>query len=243
MLASPKVVFLGMLGQPGAYPPSIFSDRPGGDDEILWMRLLLREIGLLDRIDFQGIRVSHGEPLPAGDAADGFILGGSFHSVNDGLSWQQSLAEWLKMVRSSGKPLLGICGGHQMMCHVQGCPVETFPAAPLAGTYPVTLTEAGRRHPLFHGFGPVPRFQFGNSEHVPSPPTGATVLAGRIENPVCALDHGGGWYSVQFHPELGHEVFVDYWRQSEPDYVGNYQPAPEASGVVRNFLVGTEVVR
>lgn len=240
---APRVFFLGMLGEPGAYPPSVFAERPGGDDECLWMRLLLRDAGLLDRIVYRGVRISRGEPLPAPGEADAFILGGSFHSVNDGLPWQRALADWLGGVRGAGRPLFGICGGHQMMCHVQGCPVERFDAGPLAGTYPVTLTRQGREHLLFRGFEPTPRFQFGNSEHVPVPPEGAVILASRTENPVCALDHGGQWYSVQFHPELGPEVFMDYFRHNQPDYVGNYQPAPEALGVIRNFLTGTGVVR
>ena len=41
-------------------------------------------------------------------------------------------------------------------------------------------------------------------------PTGATILAATADSPAVALDYGGGWYSVQFHPEASHAIF-QHW--------------------------------
>ena len=63
------------------------------------------------------------------------------------------------------------------------------------------LTATGREHFLFAGCEDAPEYHFANSEYVTAPPVGAVVLATREELPAAALDHGGNWYSVQFHPE------------------------------------------
>ena len=93
MAAQPTLVFLGMLGQPGRYDPAIFAHLPGRDDELLWMRVLLKKLGVLDRVVYRGIKVSHGEMPPDPASCDGVIVGGSFHSVSERLSWQMAASD------------------------------------------------------------------------------------------------------------------------------------------------------
>lgn len=237
-----RVLFVSMIGEPGRYDASTYDEMPGGDNEVHWVFLQLRELGLADRIEYHGVFVCRGEALPAADEADAVILGGSYHSVHDDLHWQHATRDWLREYRAIGKPLLGICGGHQMISELEGAPVEPLAGGNMAATLPVTLTETGRAHFLFAGYGPAPEFHFANEEHVAAPPAGATVLATRPELPCAALDHGGGWYSAQFHPEATAESMIVSWRPTRPDYAANYHPLADGSRLLKNFLTGTGII-
>jgi GMP synthase-like glutamine amidotransferase len=228
-----------MIGAPGRYDPSVYADEPGGDDEVHWVRLRLREIGAESRIDYHGVRACDGATLPPPDEADGVIVGGSYHSVHDALPWQRETMAWLDRYRASGRPLLGICGGHQLIAHLSGALVGPVEGGPVAGSRGVTLTAAGRRHFLFTGFGDAPVFHFANFDHVPAAPAGATTLATGPGMPCVALDHGAGWYGVQFHPEATDSCLAASWKPLDPALMRGYRPLPEAPRLIRNFLTGT----
>lgn len=53
----------------------------------------------------------------------GIIILGSRSSVHDGLTWQEELTEWLRPKMERAIPTLGICFGHQFICHLYGAPV------------------------------------------------------------------------------------------------------------------------
>ena len=237
-----RVLFVSMIGQPGRYDASIYEGLPGGDDEVHWVFLQLRALGLADRIEYHGVFVCRGEALPAADEADAVILGGSYHSVHDDLDWQHATRDWLREYRAYGKPLLGICGGHQMICDLAGAPVRHIPTGQMAATLPVTLTEAGRHHFLFAGYEDTALFHFANEEYVAEHPQGTIILATRPELPCAALDHGGNWYSTQFHPEATAESMQVSWRPTHPEYAVNYHPLENGSLLLKNFLEGTGIL-
>jgi GMP synthase-like glutamine amidotransferase len=228
-----------MIGAPGRYDPSVYAGEPGGDDEIHWVRLRLREIGADPRIAYCGVRVCDGAVLPPPDEADGVIVGGSYHSVHEGLSWQCETMAWLGRYRELGRPLLGICGGHQLIAHLSGALVEPIRAGPAAGSHAIALTGEGRRHFLFAGFADAPAFHFANFDHVAAPPVGAAVLATGPGMPCAAIDHGGGWYGVQFHPEATDSCLAASWKPADPALVHGYRPLPDAPRLILNFLRGT----
>ena len=107
-----RVCYLSILGQPGTYDASVYAEIPGGDDECAWIRA---RFAYLSDVEILGARVSHGEAIPAPESADAFILGGSYNSVHDDFPWQRALLAWFAALRAAEKPLLGICGGHQLM--------------------------------------------------------------------------------------------------------------------------------
>ncbi len=242
MPARPAVLFVGMLGAPGRYDPALFADADGGDDEVHWFRLMLQDLGLLDRIAFDGVYLSRGETLPEVGGHDAVIVGGSFHSVHDDLPWQRDLIDWLHALRKTGAPVFGICGGHQTIGMMEGAAVDKIPSGPMAGTLEAPLTDAGRDHFLFDGLTDDAMFHFGNYERLAVAPDGATVLAADGNMPAMALDHGGSWYSVQFHPEIEAKVIAGSWSGENAHYRGNYRETPKASLIFRNFLYGTGVL-
>jgi GMP synthase-like glutamine amidotransferase len=238
-----KLMFLAQLGAPGRYDPRVFANQPGGDDEVHWFELLLADLGLLDAVDYEGRWIARGEPPPDLDEADAFVIGGSFHSVHDGLGWQAALNDWVRAQwsRETPRPVFGICGGHQTICHVHGETVGRHPDGVRVGTFPVSLTEAGRAGPLFDGV--VPRFHFGNEDRVAAPPPGATVLATGDGMPACALDHGKGWMSVQFHPEATASAMAESWGPKMAlEYKDSYAPTPDSPRLILNFLKANGIV-
>ena len=231
-----------MIGAPGRYDPTLYAGEPGGDDEVHWFRRCLRGLELEDRVTLAGAAVCRGSPLPALADADAVIVGGSWHSVHENLPWQRSTTQWLGKYRRTGRPLLAICGGHQLVAVMLGGRVAALDGGPCAGSHAVRLTDAGRRHPLFDGFAASPRFHFANYDHVSGAPPGATTLAQADRMPFAAIDFGANWYGVQFHPEATHGNLAASWRDAAPALAESYRPLPDATKLIANFLVGAAMI-
>ena len=71
-------------------------------------------------LTFSAHAVVDGAPLPPVDAADAWMLTGSRHGVYDDLPWIGPLKAWLRDVRAAGRPIIGICFGHQIMAEAFG---------------------------------------------------------------------------------------------------------------------------
>ena len=242
MSRRPTVLFISQLGVEDCFDHMIFRRLPGGADETVWMRLCLESLGLEDRIAYRGVRVHRGEALPDVAAIDAVILGGCVASVHDGLDWQARTAAFLRAWRATGRPWFGICGGHQLASVLEGGTVGMNPDGVTAGTFPVVRTQAGARHFLFDGFAPDAGFHWSNGDRVVLPPPGATVLATRPGLPAAMLDHGGQWYSVQYHPEATVDLFGVIWARRDPAKLPNFRPLECPERMLRNFLTGTGVV-
>jgi GMP synthase-like glutamine amidotransferase len=237
------LMFVSQFADPGSYQKSTWRRIQGGDDETVAFEALLDHIGVLDEIAYRGVKVHEGEDLPADlDAIDGVVLGGSFASVGDNYPWQRAIAAWLGDWRRTGKPLMGICGGHQLMSTVLGGRVEKTPTGPEVGSLPVDLTETGRQHYLFDGFDDDSPFYFGNSDRVVALPEGTTVLATRPALPAAALDHGGNWVSVQFHPETTCDRMATCWAEIDMRQAARYSFIPGCERMIGNFLRGTGLI-
>ncbi|MDP2306952.1 MAG: type 1 glutamine amidotransferase [Pseudomonadota bacterium] len=138
------------------------------------------------------------EPAPDPDGYDGVIVGGSFGSANDREPWRVALEGWLATHRAV--PLLGICGGHQLLARALGGVVDVAPR-PQYGVYPLDL-------PGVPGF-PGVVLQL-HTERVAVPPADAELWAAD-EAGIQALRYGAARWTVQFHPEADEAL---------PRYVG-----------------------
>jgi GMP synthase-like glutamine amidotransferase len=233
----PRLLYISMMGTPDIYNPDDYADLPDTGDDCLWVSCRLREWGVLDGLTYESVCITRGDKLPEPEGVDAVIVGGSYHSVNENQPWQEDLKVWLGQWREAGKPALGICGGHQIMCQMQGETVARRPGGVKAASATVDLTEEGSRHPLFSGFEERPSFHFGNSEHVLEAPDGSVILAHDDESKVLALDHGQNWLSVQFHPEITHDVMMrGSLIENTPEDVSNFRPLPQSSRMLVNFV-------
>jgi len=237
-----ELCYLSMLCEPGSAERAVCGAHADGADDGAWLAARLAERGLGGAFRHTTIDIARGEALPPVERYDCVVLGGTFHGVHDGRPWQQPLREWLAAHRRTGRPLLGICGGHQAMAVVAGGEVARRVGGTALGSVPLSLTPAGAAHPLLAALPPAPRFHFGNSDHVCAVPPGAAVLATTPDSPAVALDYPGcGWCSVQFHPEASHAIF-QYWVDEgvlgAPPDEHAFRPLSNGARLLANFLDG-----
>lgn len=112
------------------------------------------------------------------------------------------IGEWL----ASGRPLLGVCLGAQLLAHVAGGDVVAA-HEPELGWYDVELTAEGRADPVL-GFGAARFSSLQWHSYAAQPPACAAVLA-RNDACVQAFRIGSAW-GVQYHPEVTTAI-IDGW--------------------------------
>lgn len=228
-----RIVFVEMMGVPGSYDASVYDHFEDRDQEGRWF---VKNYSPVPGIAIETCNVCLGETLPRPEVVDGLVLAGSYNSVHDDTEWQRSVRAWLPEMRSRGIPILGICGSHQLIAHIEGANVVPVDGEPFAGTFPVVLTDAGKASPLMQAIDDNDCFHFANSEHVVTVPDGATLLASSSRVPVAALDYGDHCYTTQFHPEATEQTLGTIWRYKAPELMRNYHPRDQGDRLVENFL-------
>jgi GMP synthase-like glutamine amidotransferase len=232
------MLFVSMLGEREHYRPEEYQGVcPSGleKDWVLdWHGPQAAAYGL----EMTSIDICRGDPFPPGAGFCGVVLGGTLHVINEDRPWLHDLMRWLRDYRALGRPLLAICGGHQLLSTRFGAGELVGRAeGTLAGTYEVELTERGAGHPLFLDLPRRPRFHFANYLHIlPSDAQKNGVLASQPGGPASVLDHGGHWFSCQFHPEARKESWDCYYAGLEPDYVSAYTEQHDGARLMANFF-------
>jgi GMP synthase (glutamine-hydrolysing) len=139
--------------------------------------------------------------FPPAEFYDAFIIGPTPISANDVDDHDFLRREWefLGALIESGKPVLGVCCGGQMLARRLGAEVVRSPEKEVGG-YEVRLTEEGLEDPLFAGFPEeFPVFHW-HSDMFEVPPGGSLLAVGE-PCPIQAF----GWGNVRgviFHLEI-----------------------------------------
>ena len=228
-----RIFFIAMMGEPGSYDASVYDHFEDKDDEGQWF---VKRYSHLPGITISTCNVCLGETLPQPSEVDGLVLAGSYNSVHDHTDWQQVVRAWIPVMRQHKIPILGICGSHQLIAHIEGADVARLNEGPFAGTFPIRLTVAGRASPVMHAIANEDCFHYANSEQVTNVPAGAALLASSSKVPVAALDFGNHCYTTQFHPEATEESLGTIWRHKAPELVLNYHIREKGDQLVENFL-------
>ena len=135
------------------------------------------------------------------DAADGWLITGSKHGVYEDHMFIEPLEQLIQGIFASGKPLVGICFGHQIIAQALGGKVEKFNGGWGVG-----------RHTYTYGEGEVALHAW-HQDQVITPPESAVTIA---SNPFCqhaALLYGQRAFSIQAHPEFNEtevKVLIDH---------------------------------
>lgn len=116
-------------------------------------------------------------------------------------------------VLDAGKPILGICYGHQLLAKLLGGWVERG-----EGEYGRTMLRVRERDVLFDGWEELEVVWMSHRDRVKSLPEGFKVLASTEKTEVAAFRHPSKpVYGVQFHPEVAH--------------------TPKGRALLRNFVI------
>lgn len=143
------------------------------------------------------------------DEVSGIIVGGSPFTTSDPAAEKSpvqvrveaELADLLREVIARDTPFLGACYGVGTLGVVAGGVVDGTYGEPV-GAVPVSLTEDGRRDPVFGVLPDTFDAFVGHKEAIRVPPPGAVVLATSPDCPVQGFRLGQNLYATQFHPEL-----------------------------------------
>jgi GMP synthase (glutamine-hydrolysing) len=185
---------------------------------------------------------------------DAVLMTGSPASVTQLEPWMERAADFMLGAAAGGVPVLGVCFGHQLLARAHGARVVRNRHGREIGTVEVSLSEAGREDPLFHGLPERFSVQATHEDIVEQPPEGATVLAGNANTGVQALAFGPLLRGVQFHPEVhpaamralilarSEKLEVEATQRGHapgervPRLLAGIAPSPAGQRILRNFV-------
>ena len=231
-------LFISMLGERVHFRPEDYRSLcPTGlekDWVLKWHSANAEKAGLA----LSSIDICRGDLLPTIEGIDRLVLGGTMHVITENRPWLHQLTDWLHDYRRTQRPLLAICGGHQLLATRFGDgKLVGRPDGTLSETCAVKLNADGRAHPLFRGLPEIPRFHFANYLHVlPAETTTTKILATQPESPAIALDHGGNWFSCQFHPESRKCSWDIYYGALNANYTSAYADEHDGEQLMVNFF-------
>jgi len=196
------------------------------------------------------------QELPDTVEETGIIIGGSPFSVyeKENEPWMQRLQEFLRIMHSRKKPILGVCYGHQLIASSFGGKVEKNPQGRDFGSLKVDLTDAGALDPLYEG---LPKQFIASESHTDIvsklPTMEKTLVLARNDLDIHqSLAIGDTTRSVQFHPEITsatmekialarREVLLEQgFVKDDADFrsfLERLKDTPEARRVLHNFVV------
>jgi GMP synthase (glutamine-hydrolysing) len=130
--------------------------------------------------------------------ADGLILSGGPASVYD-----PEAPAYNPDILVMGKPMLGLCYGHQLLCHRLGGQVEMGATHEFGAAY----LNVHKAEGVLAGLDTRERVWMSHRDHVAALPPGFAVLGATEDCPVAAMgDAERKIYGLQFHPEVTHTI-------------------------------------
>ncbi len=140
---------------------------------------------------------------------DAVVCSGSRRNVSMWEDWMGPAGSMLRASALSGRPTLGICFGHQLLCHALGARIERADKLS-SGIWDLDLTESGFGDELLTSHseaGECVAGLFTHQDHVMTVPDSCTLLSSTTHNGVTAVrvhaDDGQALpaWGLQFHPE------------------------------------------
>jgi GMP synthase (glutamine-hydrolysing) len=190
------------------------------------------------------VAVHQGEAPPPPSHIAGAVITGSAAMVTDNEPWVETASAWLRAAVAAGRPVLGICYGHQLLAHALGGAAGWNRAGVEVGVVDVELLPAAAGDPLL---GALPaRFPacVSHRQSALGLPPGATLLARSALEAHHAFRLGSAW-GLQFHPEFSPAVmpaYVEGFRaileaagRDPADLIAQLRPTPESAALLPRF--------
>ncbi|WP_295509602.1 type 1 glutamine amidotransferase [uncultured Sulfitobacter sp.] len=146
--------------------------------------------------DFQIWSVVDGEFPDSAVDADGWLITGSKFGAYEDHDWIPPLEQLILAIRDAGRPLVGICFGHQIIAQALGGKVEKF-----AGGWSVGRTE-------YTVNGQPMALNAWHQDQVTALPQGAQVVGSSEFCANAALLYDDQIWTIQPHPEFNAD-FID----------------------------------
>ncbi|WP_299045397.1 type 1 glutamine amidotransferase [uncultured Tateyamaria sp.] len=160
-----------------------------GDYDAMFARLLDGH-----GFDFETFKVVDMD-FPSGpDICDGWLVTGSKHGAYEDHPFIPPLEALIRDIHTSGRPMIGVCFGHQIIAQAMGGTVEKF-----AGGWSV-----GRRE--YDYKGETISVNAWHQDQVIAVPPGAEVIGSSAFCANAALVYGNRIWTIQPHPEFGADM-------------------------------------
>lgn len=164
-------------------------------------------------LDVDVLAAHEGRAVPAslGDHVGLVVLGGQMGAEDDASHrWLLPTRALLAATVAAGRPVLGVCLGHQLAAVALGGQVRRNPLGPTHRLAPFGPTASGRSDELLGVLAPDTEVLHWNDDVITELPPGAQVLAHAPDGTVQAARFGRRAWGVQFHPEVDQSI-VSRW--------------------------------
>ncbi|MDF1726573.1 MAG: type 1 glutamine amidotransferase [Sulfitobacter sp.] len=146
-----------------------------------------------DAFDYQAWSVVDGEMPDSPHDADGWLITGSKHGAYEDHPWIPPLEQFIRDIHAARVPLIGVCFGHQIIAQAMGGRVEKYAKG----------WSVGR---VVYGIeGETLAINAWHQDQVVEKPAGAEVIGATDFCPFAALQYGDLIWTIQPHPEYGHD--------------------------------------
>ena len=124
-------------------------------------------------------------------ACDAWLITGSRHGAYESHPWIPPLEELIRQIRASGRPLIGVCFGHQIIAQALGGKVEKFSGGWSVGPQSYEINGKSMTLNAWH------------QDQVTQNPPGARVIGSSDFCANAAMVIGDNILTIQPHPEYG----------------------------------------
>ncbi|WP_420860816.1 type 1 glutamine amidotransferase [Algirhabdus cladophorae] len=135
------------------------------------------------------------------EQADGWLITGSKHGAYEDLPFIPPLEDFIRQIYATGRPMVGVCFGHQIVAQALGGKVEKFQGGWGIGRHDYTTPDGPLTLNAWH------------QDQVVEKPLDAEVYAGNDFCANAALSYGQRAFTIQPHPEFNADVIeclIDY---------------------------------
>ena len=176
---------------------------------------------------------------------DAVVCSGSRRNVSMWEDWMGPTASLMRASALSGRPTLGFCFGHQLLCHALGATIERADSLS-SGIWDLDLTAEGTDDELLTSHvpdGPCVAGLFTHQDHVMTVPDSCSLLGATTHNRVTAVrvhaDDGSALpaWGLQFHPEAARariERAYEWGHITEVEY-SSFKGEHDGAGILESF--------
>lgn len=153
----------------------------------------------LPELEFTRYDAAHGELPSSFDNCDAWLCTGSRAAVYDATPWIEALKAFVRSLRGSGRPYVGICFGHQLLAAAFGGTVQKSANGWGIGSLPVEVIE---QRPWMEPPLATCRLHYMHQDQVTALPEGATLLARGEHCEVAVFTVDDSLLGIEGHPEF-----------------------------------------